>query len=167
MGRMDTKTLSAEAIREMPAGPEMDALVAEWVMGCTAVVQREWSWKNTGGDSDSASGVNFWCQCPAFPSHNVHDAQRIKPYSKEMGAAWEVVEKMRTDGWYMDIEVEPGEPACVMAFRGRDGYGPIHAFGVGAETAPLAICRSVLLAVHGQHLPTARSSSTSTTPLPS
>lgn len=104
---------------EMPAGRELDALVAEKVM--LWVVDRL---------------SNHWCGVPtngtALPSD-------IPSYSTDIGAAWEVVEKMRTHSdvqvWVRFVWELP------MSARG------IHA--LLANLSPEAICRAALKASEG------------------
>lgn len=104
--------MNADEIRNMPAGREMDELIARRVMGIKPP-----------------------------PSS---DVWLVLPYSTDIAAAWEVVEKMGdkfddlergTGGFYM-VTVYPGNPNMPIVVRG--------------ETAPLAICRAALLAM-GEH----------------
>lgn len=121
----------------MNAGHELDALVAEKVMG--------------------------WTDCLAIKP-KVGNGHPFSP-STEIGAAWEVVEKMR-GGWFSfkawQLAVEGPEqiraqrgPAVVSFICGagpcsRHG-NPHHnhhgAYDVEAETFPLAICVAALVAL--------------------
>lgn len=123
------------AAETMEAGRELDALVAERVMGievrdgsrvtCIQVWQRGVGWK------DGPAG-----SCLVLPD----------PYSTDITAAWQVVEKMRergyevcigliSDGVFCRIDGEPGERIGHASVDWRDG------------STPLAICRAALAAV--------------------
>lgn len=103
----------------MEAGRELDALVAEKVMGLDC------SWR---------------CVTLDGTGRDRGPARRIKPYSTNIDAAWEVVEKLKenhtvnihgySDGWEVGL-IGPGSAAV-------DGQ---------AETAPHAICLAALKAV--------------------
>jgi hypothetical protein len=109
-------------IDELQAGRELDALVAEKVMGYTL-----------GTPPSPESAINL-----AGPEYPV----TVPHYSTDIAAAWQVVEKFKDrdwrfildkydDGWGIEIELSGGK------------YGS----GAVAETAPLAICRVALKAV--------------------
>jgi hypothetical protein len=116
---------------EMPAGREMDALVAEKVFGTTA-------------------------------PHRIMAAHHLPPFSTDIEAAWEVVEKMRDRMagviYFPPSSVEPPRGSWV---AGVQDAGSMVAWFEGmlygdppdqilpwsyAETAPLAICRAALKA---------------------
>lgn len=92
---MDTQTLTAEAIDAMPAGPEMDRLLAERVM--SARVRR-----NSDGLYDLI--------IPGQP-RSVDWVERdgawegVPHYSRDIAAAWQVVEHLRAQGWEMTLSV--------------------------------------------------------------
>jgi hypothetical protein len=129
-------------ILPLPASRELDALVAEQVMGCANIVR----------------GSYFpYCRCsPAL--HNGEDGY-LESYSTSIAAAWEVVEKVHLslvrceEGWlacpFPDsaIAVWPGWCAIDHEFHvinGKDHYAV-------ADTAPLAICRAALKVVGAIH----------------
>lgn len=99
----------------LKAGRELDALVAEKVMGLDV---------RQGG---YAGGIG----------------QHLRPYSRDIGAAWEVVEKLEGKGF--SYHIETGEPGMVDAFFDTDVDSPI--FWAAAKTAPHAICLAALKAV--------------------
>lgn len=116
-------------IDTMPAGREMDALVAE-MMGISPRV-----WLETDcacaycGQQARWCGTRAWCsQCSEW-RHCPY-----KEYSDEIDPAWEVVEKMSPF-----IELVRGGADWVVIVPDRAE--------VQAETAPLAICRAALKAV--------------------
>jgi hypothetical protein len=125
---------------EMAPGPDLDALIAEKVMGCNAVVRQEWSWKRTGGDSDSDSGVTFWCRC--IGRHNRPDENRLKPYSTDIAAAWEVVAESGVLQRWVLYEAAALGAGTVWVLQDHSER-PI----LQAETAPLAICLGALHAL--------------------
>lgn len=112
----------------MDAGRELDATVAEKVMGLQVMIHNpgsgEWRTLYAGGDT------------PLLPY-----------YSSDPAAAWSVVERMRELGWYWEIVGRSNEPYIGAWFYGgptnpskgtHDGY---------ADTMPLAVCRAALAAL--------------------
>lgn len=137
---------------EIPAGREMDALVAEKVMG----------WKHVGnweGDDRYHPVDAIW----ADGDGNTLPPDPWPHYSTNIAAAWKVVEKMisvgtlkgtgdvvlyyvNNDGCYYD-DVGGAHWYCAVCVY-EDG--PEYDFdddGVRADTAALAICRAALKAV--------------------
>lgn len=145
------------SIDEMPAGREMEGLVAEKVMGwerCipTSVVDRPVSGVEHGvGTPPEPCKEN--CRYVGIPGPK---PRAVFPYySTDIGAAWEVVEKMKDNqnksdsygfSWnvelyYMGNEHESGkEWSCIL-------HGPAGSREGLGSTAPLAICRAALKAV--------------------
>jgi hypothetical protein len=115
-------------------GRELDALIAEKVMGFRCVVD-----KGNGNVSWIAYGVYGETHTPpmAWKKWNY----KVPPYSTDIAAAWEVVEKM-SEQWpqYQLAKIEDGWSVM----WGFDGYGWPEATG---KTAPEAICKAALLAV--------------------
>lgn len=118
----------------MKPGPELDALVAEKVMGCSVVLSDLTGSKVCGCDI-KVCGVDIRPHSGGWFG--------VAPYSTSIEAAWEVAEKVRI-GVLLDWE-EPGEyhatdkPMCH-----SEGCGPKCAT---AATAPHAICLAALKAV--------------------
>jgi len=120
-----------EGVTGLEAGREMDALVAERVMGWT--LGRRYANGNGEWQGHPHGGTLTWDQTPR--------------YSTDIRAAWEVVEKMRADG-YATIHVScgadlkgnpvPGWYASFFADKDRPG-----GFARGATMAE-AICRAAL-----------------------
>jgi hypothetical protein len=115
-------------ILAMPAGWEMDGLIAEKVFGHQNVV-----WK-VRTMSTTVDGFTF-------------NGVMIPPYSTDIAAAWMVVERLRL--W-------AGKRACAVDLRiwpsgscsARVQIAPYATNNNGdAETMPYAICRAALLAV--------------------
>ena len=124
-------------IDAMPAGREMDALVAERVMGWV-----HFTWK----------GYSYFLPQNEIPGPDVqlmiYPGRPVPLYSTDIAAAWLVVDKMglslvRVDaarwlvGQYRESEYLDTEMGCI------DGHFHYAGFAV-SDTAPLAICRAAL-----------------------
>ena len=125
----------------MPAGPEINMLVAERVM-------------QLGGEYQHDFQENGYGQCNKCDASNDMGAIRRggryctipDNYSEDIAAAWEVVEKFKTDGWAVEIQWElrddggVGAWFCALDNSHKEWYG-------FSETAMLVICRTALKAV--------------------
>ncbi|MDE2097706.1 MAG: hypothetical protein KGL39_10695 [Patescibacteria group bacterium] len=119
--------MTPDEILALPAGPMLDRLVAEKVMG--------WHAERNPFASNAEHEAGFFCW---------HDAQRVfiehardwKP-SEGIACAWNVVNKMHADG-----------RECIVANADGDQweaefYGDGFRCGINtSETAQLAICRA-------------------------
>ena len=130
------------------AGPELDRLVAEKVMG----------WTNLD---------DMWSPFLRNPSTGLYrkDANQQKTRwapSTDIRAAWEVVEKLRTDGWAPSLfgpipEDGPWAGLAIVWYaqlerQWLDRTGKPREFAEDyGDTAPLAICLAALRAV-GENL---------------
>jgi hypothetical protein len=121
--------MTRDEILNMPAGREMDALIAEKVMG--------WVWAHSpepyiSGWYKKGSGGDF--------------TQSFEP-STDISAAWEVVDKM--DEKFSFI-LECNNPPSTIEYKWFcELYAkcePYIDYEVYSSTAPLAICRAALLA---------------------
>jgi len=145
-------------IDEMPAGRELDALVAEKVMDqdfCRCPTDDAGEtihgicWKNDGFKTIQDVGT-CW-SCKKRPQH--------ERYSTDIAAAWEVVEKLVLElGWDFDVSLEPAyaddaeqrvgvmftRKAEIAAYAKLSEDSPIY---VAGGLVPLAICRAALKAV--------------------
>lgn len=128
---------------DMPAGPEMNRMVAEKVMG----------WKpNQHPGKYRAESINKHGQ-PVFEVANVgagfdaYDEVIFWP-SELIEHAWAVVEKIAKS---LDVTVNTwnGESRCCIDLNGPDGLVRQIADAFG-ETAPLAICRAALKATESK-----------------
>lgn len=122
----------------MVAGRELDALVAEKVMG--------WIWfpKDDEGPrylaSPDPNSMYVWYPGSGVGTHPL--------YSTSIAAAWEVWDKLIADGWYPDVitsHVSDGLDYRCELHRGGDGDGDYVISH--ADTAPLAICLAALAAI--------------------
>lgn len=143
------------------AGREMDAQVAEKVMGAT--------WRDSDSVDRAVCTMRKMCGRPKralvlagrvmcwqsvsgamlIPDDGPHDT--LPHYSTDIAAAWLVVEKLRADGWDFNFDHDVGRSAHALFTR-----RPILSdclFEQYADTAPLAICKAALAAcaplVHG------------------
>ena len=123
-------------ILDMPAGPELDRLVAEKVMG----------WHLAPHPRPTPKVLMCWFNSadePITPEHGIN-------FSGNIAHAWEVVEKMgariglQGPGSYDIGEEYMRFDSWACAFTLTSGLNSPMAF---AETAPLAICRAALAAM--------------------
>ena len=133
-------------VATLPASRDLDALVAEQVMG--GLSKHEWD--------TSYTGVDFCHVCQStgddlFYGRTTNDAC-IPHYSTSMAAAWEIVQHFFAKGHTVVLfayaETHPvrhkpeGESYCC------EMHHPEQRIAFGrADTAPLAICRAALRAV--------------------
>jgi hypothetical protein len=109
------------------AGRELDALVAEKVIGIPVKKFEDGSWLTTTGEN-------------------------IEPYSTDIAAAWEVVEHMRTTHWLDVFSLMSPSDESKFWFAGFEkkwhgrSYAGIYDREAG-DTAPHAICAAALKAV--------------------
>jgi hypothetical protein len=115
-----------KGILTMPAGLEMDALVAEKVMGWKFVKPRHGTCctcQRCGRDYDSCGGG---CE-----------------YSGDIAAAWTVVEKMKTLYWELTLQYGSANSEAMAKFWRTFVPG----YYVATGTVPAAICRAALIAM--------------------
>jgi hypothetical protein len=114
--------MTRDEIENTPAGKEMDALIAREIFGMTID-------KTFKGE---------WVVNPSYYVGSLGESRARgwapKPYSTDIAAAWEVVEK-KLVGMHLGF---------ILTDMWELTWGEI---GVIADTAPLAICRAALLAV--------------------
>jgi hypothetical protein len=128
-------------ILNMPAGPEMDALVAKEVMGYAVDFEE---WPSAGGDAKKEWFI--------LSGENQGSRSKIPKFSTDIETAWKVGKKMRSRGDALSlqhrnmIDNAPGT-AIWTAWFGR-------ANDLAWATSPaLAICRAALLAVRTSKQP--------------
>lgn len=120
----------------MKAGRELDALIAEKVMGlqtCSDPIGR------------CAAAKLTPCQCWGVPDRNgiVSGGERAS-YSTDIAAAWEVMEKLR-EQWA--VELHGRDQAWAVLIEDGDEVSAHFIATEEADTAPLAICLAALKAV--------------------
>lgn len=134
----------------MEAGRELDALIAEKVMGgfvsdpdALSDTSEVWYWVHT--KSGVLRGEPYQLKVKPVWDHQWH---QWKP-SSDIEAAWQVIEKMEDHGWMARIGRDIGEWNCRFV-RPEDTAGYVYD---SSDTAPHAICLASLKAlgveVHG------------------
>lgn len=138
--------------REQEAGRELDALVAEKVMGLPPSAWpppciRHHRTDDAEWDSGSQEAGGWCYTCNTM----ISSVDREPPaYSTDISAAWEVVEKLKERHGVKVMGGPDDEGGCeiwccdITAY----GYRPFqdHSWSDAAATAPLAICRAALQA---------------------
>lgn len=123
----------------MKAGRDLDAIVAEKVMGCK--VQEQWA--NVRGYFCGCEGEKYFMDRP----HNRDGGDdALKDYSTDIAAAWEVVDKL---GMSRLITIRDGckpSGAPKGASWGRSHHVTIDGHGESGDSAPHAICLAALKA---------------------
>lgn len=112
---------------ELKAGRELDALVAEKVMG----------WKRLPGNW---RGI-IWAD-PQYPATGTIRSEEHFEASTDPGAAWKVVEAMRAKGWDYEIGSEDTGDSVYCEFSKDKSEGHVY-----ETTMPEAVCRAALAAV--------------------
>ena len=134
----------------MEAGPELDGLIAQFVMG--------WHWRSLPTPSHYEMAADGCMGSRWFDGNR--DTRRDKGWrpSTGMADAWEVVAYLNARGRRLLIQVYHG--GTVAAGTWEDGFESIAGAGPAevlsypkwieratADDAPLAICRAALLAI--------------------
>jgi len=137
--------MTREKILAMGSGREMDALVAEKVMGLTVICQQESDHFLHGLAKVLHVPKRERITIPMVQMWRTSDGKVLRRYSTDIAAAWTVVEYMRAEGW--DFEL-------VTRIWGRIGwratlYSCRVAWSAYGSTAPEAICRAALVAALG------------------
>lgn len=140
-------TRSPTDVTELAAGREMDARVAEKVMGWR--LDTSWTVPKYGAlgyNRDHGEPIPMWRQADGTCAPHPFD-RRFRP-STDIAAAWQVVERLLARGDWPCIEPPDGEDSprwCVHVELATGtacrGYG---------DTAPEAICRAAVAAVETQ-----------------
>jgi len=129
--------MGRDEILNMPAGREMDALIAEKVMGLRVHIKPERQKVDLG----------FYRRKIEYRTINwvYAGGYLLRSYSTDISAAWDVVEKLKTI-YHMSIWTDYYEDrnnyGCRFQLRG----GGQSSYPVISDAAPLAICRAALLA---------------------
>lgn len=137
----------------MKSGRELDALIAEKVMGCS-VLKREIPtgtpiWITVPGQERTQvqdTLVLFACGCSPMHFHN-NDHGQIPEYSTDIAAAWKVVDKItqiKCDGigWF-DLRFTNGKYQAT--FQTGAYYEAVD--HIEGDIAPLTICLAALKVV--------------------
>lgn len=124
-------------IQDLKVGSELDALVAERVIGWTIC---EHSRKGIPTAQSSGRAMCSKQDCKGELHYDFLDK-----YSIDISAAWKIVEFLRKEGCDFDsfssaTRLQPGWSDVVFMSQ-------VDEFSARAETLPLAICRAALLTV--------------------
>jgi len=111
--------MTRDEIENMSSGREMDALIAERVLG----LKVDYEFEGFGG-LRVPSLVDKYDEWGYLPD-----------YSTDISAVWQVIEKLKEHKPLLNYD--PYSKKWYMCFNGAPFYS--------AETAPLAICRAALL----------------------
>jgi len=133
--------LSMTPVASLPAaGRELDALVAERVMGHPGRFVERVNINDRWWDRTTWLP---WEEEPEKPHGGTAVGQMPPRYSTDIETAWKVVERLRTD-WRFLFQETPGRKwrAMFSSHRRQEAW-----FMDDADTAPLAICRAALKAV--------------------
>ena len=139
-------------IDEMKAGPELNALVAELVMGW--VWRWEWSWtrglpKEWHRQLVSTGMSDEFDTQPDIDPADVVTADRIiyvRPYSTDHGLVCQVLEQMYSDGWVVDVGSLALIPRGWRSHMVNSFCDDFHSHPICVEangdTIALAVCRA-------------------------
>lgn len=126
-------TLTREEIQGMKPGREMDALIAEKVLGWTDIRRVNPAVIHSFSADGNHANVGF---SPVLYKH-----VPFPLYSREISAAWEVVMHLKSKYWYFMLSDEnEGWEASFYWDPHRPAYEALSA------EAPQAICKAALLA---------------------
>lgn len=112
---------------------EIDKLIAEKVMGWRVFKTTE-EWQKAG--SPTGQKITVLDQTPKF---------EIPHYSTDIAAAWQVVEKMHSDGNHVQVWRNKNNNFWRASMRFE--HGKWGKYFTQANTAPLAICLAALKAI--------------------
>lgn len=129
--------MTRDEIMAMVPGREMDALVAEKVMNLCVLDQVH---QYGDGCVVSDKGFDEWMSHPEYG--RIDDPDLLPPYSTDIAAAWEVMEKW---GFQAQAGYQGGDYFCSIMY-GFDGEGtPLYGEVGDCASAPEAICKAALL----------------------
>lgn len=121
----------------MKSGRELDALIAEKVMGLIPWPEQDPKW-----------------ECKAFTAPVIFGYQTLKPcippnYSTDIGVAWQVIDKIQEIAYPVCIEFNSDKWHCAGYLKNHDSTGAVanpltRYFSFSAETPAHAICLAAL-----------------------
>ena len=143
--------LTRDAILALPAGPALDALVAERVLGHRWPADRCRVCGFTLAASRAQGCVPDNCSQRPVPPRRADDPPR---YSTDIAAAWPVVEHMRAAGWhpligYCDGDHDRPMPEVQFVHDSGAPAGFVNCDTNRCDTMPHAICVAALMAKLG------------------
>lgn len=119
--------MTREEILTLPVGNNLDAIVAQQVLGCQI---RKRNGLALCGCTDHEHGQAHWDE----PRSGL-----LEDYSADIAAAWQLVERLR-------LQWVAGEDKDGIFFAFQNPETQSCEWEAGADTLPLAICRAALLA---------------------
>ena len=136
----------------MKAGRELDALVAERVMGWHREVDATYDYDHVqhGNEVLLPPGETLYSLREMLPRKGIIPFAYFvsERYSTEVAAAWRVVQRMRLLGYRATVQTWVNSADVIVLFyKPEDTYNPDRHVGVTDDTAPLAICRAALAAL--------------------
>jgi len=128
----------------MPAGRELDALVAQYVLGHKLCTGDQAIVLTNKAFPDRPGWETWYIDDWHILEDPIPDAglERLPYYSTDIAAAWQIAEKLRL---CLIPRVDGGWNA--LPWEDVRGSGPLPASAGSAHTAPLAICHAVLKTV--------------------
>lgn len=124
----------------MKPGRELDVLIAEKVMGWKLYCYEGDVYAHEPGQYGDAAKNDGWCwEGDTYPENR--ESHQFAP-STDIAAAWEVVEKLSTNGWAVKMQIGFDSSRYYWdceVFIEESHYG-------SAKTAPHAICLAALKA---------------------
>jgi hypothetical protein len=131
--------LTADAIRRLPAGLEMDALVATRVLKLPAVELKGARCPECGAEMRFCGQRSYCSDCGEW-RHSPY-----REYSDEIDAAWNVVERLAERNIRLHLEDARGETGVSGWVAWFDLPGGHTSASEWALSAPEAICRAALI----------------------
>jgi hypothetical protein len=146
--------LTDDEIRNLPAGPEMNALIATEVMGWHMITD-EYGRKHWEDAVGFTAGMNW---NDDFEDDEDFHILHWHP-SESILWAWEVMEKLNKIGLHVDVHEnvpyrghDENLSECLLTYYWNEEEEPMIFQAIG-DTAPLAICRAALLwAIYNERL---------------
>jgi hypothetical protein len=130
--------MTRDEILNMPAGREMDELVADKII----------HWNHNHEINECEDGFYSYCMIcghePRFEEIEPGDCDGYPCYSTDISAAWEVIKEMQTKGYWVYLGVLSSYSYCI--FTGKQSPKE-YRVETGINETPLAICRAALLTV--------------------
>lgn len=138
----------------MKPGRELDALMAEKVMGLIRITDDDWKRAHgyTKDHNDRfATDCMYRSSIRVFRKDKANEFFTLpRPYSTDIAAAWEVVEKLISNAFAFELDysfhdIESDDfywMALFSKYKGNQKWGNL------AESTPHAICLAALKAVH-------------------
>jgi len=134
----DRSPLTPEQIDTMPAGPELNTLVAEYVMGFVNILDDHH--RMDCQECKRLVEMSYWGKSP-------HQFEPLD-YSDDIGIAWDVVEKLVELGYEVKIvrsqDAYWGNEVELVKLGDKSDW---QCFASRCETVPVAISRAALKVV--------------------